>query len=158
MSALLQSGGESMANNAVHLNNQQSTLTPGSLIWLGILFAAVFYLLDVLVDVYVFDHGELRDILLHPSGHELWMRFAVMFIAMLTAFGVYMNEMTLRHDSSLLAGWIHGVFNSQKLGIWVLLFPGVNPILGGYAGVCGLIVWSGLAWFALRTRRVRPIR
>jgi len=72
------------------------------------------------------------------------------FIAVVTAFGTYMNELTLRHRSSILAGWIHGVFNSQKLGVWVLLFPGVNPLIGGYAGVVGIAVWLALGLFEMR--------
>ena len=37
--------------------------------------------------------------------------------------------------------WAHGVFNSQKLGVWPLLFPDVHPLLGGYAGVLGIGIW-----------------
>ncbi len=74
----------------------------------------------------------------------------VAFTAMLFSFGIYLNELTLRHHSCLLAGWIHGVFNSQKLGIWVLLFPDVNPLIGGYAGVCGIVVWLALGLYEMR--------
>ena len=63
------------------------------------------------------------------------------FIALTTTFGIYLNELTLRHRSSVLAGWVHGVFNSQKLGVWALLFPNVNPLLGGFAGIIGIVVW-----------------
>ena len=63
------------------------------------------------------------------------------FIALTIALGIYLNELTLRHRSSVLAGWAHGVFNSQKLGIWTLLFPGVNTLIGGYAGAVGIAVW-----------------
>jgi hypothetical protein len=79
---------------------------------------------------------------------------AVMFIGLTTTFGIYLNELTLRHRSSILAGWAHGVFNSQKLGTWALLFPGANPLLGGYAGALGIGVWLALGLFeALRTRK-----
>jgi hypothetical protein len=86
-------------------------------------------------------------------GH--WLAGTAMFLILTTAFGVYLNELTLRNGSSILAGWAHGVFNSQKLGIWSLLFPGVNPLLGGYAGAVGLAVWVGIAVFASRSRGVR---
>jgi membrane protease YdiL (CAAX protease family) len=42
----------------------------------------------------------------------------LLFIALLTLFGAVLNEVTLRYRSSLLAGWLHGLFNSQKLGVW----------------------------------------
>lgn len=48
-----------------------------------------------------------------------------------TALGIYIGELNLRHRSSILAGWMHGVFNSQCYGIWRLLFSDVNPLLGG---------------------------
>jgi hypothetical protein len=65
----------------------------------------------------------------------------VLFLALTTGFGIYLNEITLHHHSSILAGWGHGVFNSQRFGIWALLFPDVNPLLGGFSGVLGIAVW-----------------
>jgi membrane protease YdiL (CAAX protease family) len=78
----------------------------------------------------------------------------ITFIVLLFAFGIYVNEMSLRHRSCILAGWIHGLFNSQKLGIWALLFPAINPMLGGYAGICGIVVWLGVGMVLIR-RNVR---
>jgi uncharacterized protein len=72
------------------------------------------------------------------------------FTALLCTFGIYLNELSLRHRSSVLAGWIHGVFNSQKLGVWGQLFPDVNPLIGGYAGICGIVVWLILGLFEMR--------
>ncbi len=62
-------------------------------------------------------------------------------VAMTTAVGIYINELTLRNRSSILAGWIHGAFNGQAYGIWRILFPHVNPLLGGFTGVVGTTVW-----------------
>jgi len=75
------------------------------------------------------------------------------FIALTTALGIYLNELTLHHRSSILAGWVHGVFNSQKLGVWALLFPNVNPLIGGYAGVVGIAVWLVLGLWEMRYHR-----
>ena len=77
---------------------------------------------------------------------------ALAFTALTTALGIYLNEMTLRHRSSILAGWIHGVFNSQKLGVWTVLFPSVNPLVGGFAGIVGIAVWLLLGLWAARPR------
>ena len=76
----------------------------------------------------------------------------LLFIVLTTLFGVYLNELTLRHRSSLLAGWAHGVFNSQRLGPWALLFPHTNPLLGGFAGFVGLVVWLLLGLWESRRR------
>ncbi|MGO9482352.1 MAG: CPBP family intramembrane glutamic endopeptidase [Candidatus Kryptoniota bacterium] len=72
-------------------------------------------------------------------------------IVMTTAIGIYINEMTLQNRSSILAGWIHGSFNGQAYGIWRILFPNVNPLIGGFTGVIGAVVWLILGlWKAHR--------
>jgi membrane protease YdiL (CAAX protease family) len=58
-----------------------------------------------------------------------------------TCSGVFINEFALRRQSTVLAAWIHGALNGQIYGIWRLLFPGVNPLLGGWTGVVGAVVW-----------------
>ena len=65
----------------------------------------------------------------------------VMMVLLTTALGIFINEMTLHYQSAVLAGWIHGVFNSQAYGIWrMLLFAGTNPVLGGITGLVGIAV------------------
>lgn len=76
------------------------------------------------------------------------------FIALTTVLGIYLNELTLRYRSSILAGWVHGVFNSQKLGVWALLFPNINPLIGGYAGVVGIAVWLALGLWEMRHHKI----
>ncbi len=80
-----------------------------------------------------------------------------MFMLVTTGFGIYLNEISLRHRSSVLAGWAHGVFNSQKLGVWAILFPGADPLLGGYAGAVGIAVWFILGLLQYRRSRARPV-
>ncbi len=70
--------------------------------------------------------------------------------AMTTAFSLFMNELTLRYRSSILAGWIHGLLNSQGYGIWRILFPNVNPLLGGFTGLVGIAVFAALGWWTIR--------
>jgi hypothetical protein len=62
-------------------------------------------------------------------------------VIMTTAISIYINELTLRNRSSILAGWIHGAFNGQAYGIWRILFPNLNPLIGGFTGVIGAAVW-----------------
>ena len=77
----------------------------------------------------------------------------VAFVAVTITLGIYINELTLRHRSSILAGWVHGVFNSQKLGVWAMLFPTVNPLIGGFAGIVGIVVWLLLGLWEMRRPR-----
>ncbi len=72
-------------------------------------------------------------------------------VGLTTAFSVYLNEMRMHHRSSILAGWIHGLINSQSYGIWRILFPDVNPLLGGVTGLVGIAVWLAVGfWYARR--------
>jgi hypothetical protein len=82
----------------------------------------------------------------YPILGVVWMS------GMTTALGIYINELTLRHRSSILAGWMHGVFNSQAYGIWRVLFPDVNPLLGGLTGIVGITVWLALGLWEMRRR------
>ena len=65
-------------------------------------------------------------------------------IGMTTTFGIYLNEMTLRHRSSILAGWMHGAFNSQFYGLWRILFPMLTRCW--VESRASWVWWSGLLW------------
>jgi len=70
--------------------------------------------------------------------------------ALVTGLGIYINELSLRHRSTLLAAWMHGVFNSQGYGIWRLLFPDVNPLWGGMTGLAAILLWLALGIWETR--------
>jgi hypothetical protein len=74
----------------------------------------------------------------------------MMMMAFTTTAGIYINEMTLRNRSSILAGSIHGAINGQAYGIWGILFPTMNPLLGGAAGLVGIAVWLALGLWVAR--------
>lgn len=70
----------------------------------------------------------------YPIAGVIWM------IGLTFTLGIIINEFTLRYRSSVLAGSIHGAFNGQAYGIWRILFPDVNSLLGGMTGLIGIIV------------------
>jgi hypothetical protein len=80
-------------------------------------------------------------------------------VGMTTALGVYLNELTLRYRSSILAGSIHGAFNGQAYGIWRVLFPDTNPLLGGVTGLLGIAVMTvlGLGVVKVFAGNERPV-
>jgi hypothetical protein len=80
----------------------------------------------------------------YPLLGVLW------FCGVTTALSIYLNEMTLRYKSSILAGSIHGAVNGQGYGIWRVLFPTVNPLLGGMTGLVGMAVFTLLGLWAAR--------
>ena len=74
----------------------------------------------------------------------------LVFVLLTTGLGVYINEMSLRYRSSVLAGWMHGVFNCQAYGIWPILFVNVNPLLGGKTGLVAAAAWLALGLLEVR--------
>lgn len=79
----------------------------------------------------------------------------VMMMLFTTTMGIIINEYTLAYRSSILAGWMHGVINSQGYGVWRILFADSNPVLGGIAGLVGAVVWLVLGIVMMRRFRVR---
>lgn len=69
-----------------------------------------------------------------------WQAFILMW-CLTFSFGMFINEMTLFYKSTILAGFIHGVFNSQAYGIWRMLFPDVNYWWGGITGIPAMLMW-----------------
>lgn len=114
--------------------------------------------------------GKLRAYLLSGIIWGLWhaplvlMGFAfpgypvigiLLFIVFTTIIGVILNELALRYRSVILAGFGHGVFNSQAYGIWKMIVPAPQPLLGGIPGLVGLVVLGVTATIVVRFLRVR---
>jgi hypothetical protein len=84
-------------------------------------------------------HAPLVLIGFNYPGHPILGVF--LMILFTTALSIYINELSLHYKSAILAGWIHGVFNSQSYGIWrMLLFANSIPIWGGVTGMVGIVV------------------
>jgi membrane protease YdiL (CAAX protease family) len=78
-----------------------------------------------------------------PWAGVVWM------CALTTLLGIFESEWTLRFNSVFLASFIHGTFNSQVYGIWRVIVPDAQPLLGGFGGLIGLgavAVLAALAW------------
>jgi hypothetical protein len=56
----------------------------------------------------------------------------------------------------VIAAWGHGLFNAQKLGVWPLIFVGINPLLGGYTGLIGMVVLWATAILVIRVFAAKP--
>jgi membrane protease YdiL (CAAX protease family) len=80
----------------------------------------------------------------YPILGIIWMA------GLTTAIGIYFNELTLRERSTILAGWLHGLFNSQGYGVWRILFPTVNPLVGGITGLIGIGAWLAIGMNEMR--------
>jgi len=76
----------------------------------------------------------------------------IAMMGLTTALGLYIGEVSQQNRSSILAGWMHGLFNSQAYGVWRILFPTVNPLLGGVTGLVGMVVWLAVGLWQARLK------
>ncbi|HDH98192.1 MAG TPA: PAS domain-containing hybrid sensor histidine kinase/response regulator [Deltaproteobacteria bacterium] len=67
--------------------NSANLIITEKLGWIGIGLAAVFWVLESTIHVYIFHDGEFLQQLINPAPHEIWMRLAV--ISMFIAFSIY---------------------------------------------------------------------
>ncbi len=74
---------------------------------------------------------------------------SVLFVLFACLLGIYFGYLRLISKGSLLPAFAHGVFNSQAYGVWAVLFPAINKLLGGMTGLIGIIFILPLAWWSL---------
>ncbi len=73
----------------------------------------------------------------------------IFMTALTTILGSIINELTLWSKSVFLASFVHGAFNSQAYGVWGMVVPDTNPLLGGITGLTGFAAMA-LWWVLVR--------
>lgn len=84
------------------------------------------------------------------GGYPDRLAGGLIFVAVITLLGIYIGALTLKNESVLLASFMHGVFNAQAYGIWTIVFPDYNRLIGGIGGLIGLLVLLPLAIYYLK--------
>ena len=74
----------------------------------------------------------------------------LIFTALITLLGIYIGALALKNKSMLLASYMHGIFNAQDHGIWTIIYPNYNHLMGGGEGLIGVIVLLPVALHYLR--------
>jgi len=94
--------------------NNNSSSTPSGryiIIWIGFLVGLGFYVADIIIDVFVFRSGTLKEEILNPTYHEVWMRTTVLIVAV--AFAIYVQLLLKReHKTSDRAKTAESFLNS----------------------------------------------
>jgi two-component system sensor kinase FixL len=72
-------------------------------IWIGVLFGLGYWLIDMLVDVLVFNEGTLRSQLLHPVAAELMMRLS--FLVLSSCFGIFASVTLQRQQTACVRAY-----------------------------------------------------
>ena len=65
-----------------------------TIVWIGIFVGIAFFVVDIIMDVFVFRSGTLIEELLNPSYHEMWMRTSVFIVAV--PFAIYVQILLRR--------------------------------------------------------------
>jgi membrane protease YdiL (CAAX protease family) len=74
----------------------------------------------------------------------------LIFTTLITLLGIYIGSLALDNKSTLLASYMHGIFNAQDHGIWTIIYPDYNHLIGGGEGLIGVIVLLPVALYYLR--------
>ncbi|MDQ1252883.1 MAG: protease family protein [Euryarchaeota archaeon] len=73
--------------------------------------------------------------------------------SLITLLGIYIGALALQNKSIFLASFMHGVVNAQDHGIWTIIYPDYNPLIGGGDGLIALIILLPVALYYLRNTR-----
>jgi len=107
-----------MKDEAIKVGN-----TTEQLAWMGIGMAAIFWIAESAIHVFVFDEGEFLQQLSQPAAHEVWMRLLV--VAMFIGFGIYAQTIVshrreAEQESKLAHAELNQIFQTAADGMRVI--------------------------------------
>ena len=94
-------------------------------------------------------HTPMILILGFGYGREALLGSLVHFL-LITGLGTWMGYIWFKTRDTVLASFIHAVFNANAYGIWVIIFAGGNRLLVGSVGVINTAIFLLLGWWSLR--------
>lgn len=89
-------------------------------------------------------------LLVDYGGYPDKIAGGLIYAALITLLGIYIGALALNNKSTLLASYMHGIFNAQDHGIWTIIYPDYNHLIGGGEGLIGVLVLLPVALFYLR--------
>ena len=107
------------------MNDKSSTLVSitEKLVFIGIVIAVLFWILESAVHIFIFHEGELIQQLITPHPHEIWMRLIVM--AMFIGFAFYAQSIIIQRRRAenavkLTHSELDQIFNTAADGMRVI--------------------------------------
>lgn len=91
-------------------------------------------------------------LLLNSGDYPDKIAGSLIFTVLIALLGIYIGALTLDNSSILLASYVHGIFNAQDHGIWIIIYPDYNHLIGGGEGLIGIVVMLPVALFYLKKR------
>jgi PAS domain S-box-containing protein len=86
------------------------------ILWVGISIALIFWIVESIIHVYIFDKGNLISHIFTLDLHEIWMRLLVSSI--LIIFSVYMQRVSKK--IKLVNEELNQIFNTTAVGMCVI--------------------------------------
>jgi membrane protease YdiL (CAAX protease family) len=101
-------------------------------------------------------HTPMILILGFGYGAQAWPGVILHFI-LVTSLGIWMGFIWFKTRSTILAGFIHAVFNGHAYGVCSMLFISSNKLIIGAAGLIGTMLMAllGLLTLYCQTRKLR---
>jgi len=93
-------------------------------------------------------HTPMIWVLGFAYGQQFLLGAVVHFI-LVTGLGVWFGHIWFKTRNTVLAGFMHAVFNANSYGIWAILFVSNNKLLIGGVGIISAVLWAVLAGFIL---------
>ena len=88
-------------------------------------------------------------------GHQAWPGFLLHF-TLVTSLGVWMAAVWFKTRSTVLAAFMHAIFNANAYGVWSMLFISDNKLVIGAIGAVNTVLFLCLGIFSymrLKTQR-----
>jgi uncharacterized protein len=104
-------------------------------------------------------HTPMILILGFAYGAQAWPGVLLHFV-LVTNLGVWMGYLWFDTRSTILAGFIHAVFNAHAYGVWSMFFISPNKLLVGAVGVVNtvLIAILGIGTLMISTRKNKILK
>lgn len=100
-------------------------------------------------------HTPMILILGFAYGDQAWQGVFLHFITV-TGLGIWMGYIWFETRSTILAAFIHAVFNANAYGVWTLLFVSENKLIIGATGLIGatLCLILGIITLYIEKRKI----
>jgi membrane protease YdiL (CAAX protease family) len=98
-------------------------------------------------------HTPMILILGFGYGHQAWPG-ALLHFLLVTSLGIWMGYIWFQTRSTVLAAFMHAVFNANAYGVWSMLFISDSKLLVGAIGLVNTILFVCLGILTLRKMRL----
>ena len=98
--------------------------------------------------IWAFWHTPMILILGFGYGREMWPGVLLHFL-LITSLGIWMGYVWFKTRSTILAAFIHAVFNAHAYGVWSVIFISDSKLVVGAIGLVNALLFACLGLITL---------